>query len=60
MLLDDSGQHSEQGDSVSWHDGQALSILAGPDDDHAIALVMDTVGTDGRGEVECSVGRIEN
>jgi hypothetical protein len=58
VLLDDSGQHSEQGDSVSWHDGQALSILAGPDDDHAIALVMDTVGTDGRGEVECLVGPV--
>ena len=45
-------------DIGGWHDGKALSIQPGAETAHAVTLLVDTAGTGGQGEVECSVGPV--
>lgn len=58
VLFDLTDRRNIETDIGGWHDGKALSIEPGADTAHAVTLLVDTAGTGGQGEVDCSIGPV--
>lgn len=58
ILYDETNQRNGESDAASWHDGKALSIQPDAKSEYAVTILIDTAGTGGHGEVDCSIGPV--